>query len=237
MEHDSGAFAQFYRSALGQVARRLILRRVREIWPDLNGQRVLGYGFAPPYLRNFLGEAERTIALLPDNMGAATAWPTPNVLLASSEEAGLPFSDALFDRVLIVHGLEIADSLRPLMRQLWRVMASDGRLLLVVPNRTSLWTQVERSPFAHGRPFTRVQLGTLLRDSLFAAERWETALLIPPFRSRRLLGSGNSWEAIGRRLWPALAGVHIVEATKSLYALPPPVAAKSRMRKFVRVES
>jgi hypothetical protein len=41
-----------------------------------------------------------------------------------------------------------------------------------------------------------------------------------------LLGRGLSWERFGRRLWPALAGVHLVEATKSLYAVSPAVAVK-----------
>jgi SAM-dependent methyltransferase len=237
MEYDSGALTEFYQSPLGQVARRLILRRLRGIWPDLKGQRLLGYGFTVPYLRSFLGEAERTVALFPDQLGTALAWPTPNILTASSDELALPFADALFDRVLIVHGLESADALRPLMRQLWRVTTPEARLLLVLPNRTSLWAQVERSPFAHGRPFTRGQLEILMNDSLFAAERWEIALLVPPFRSPQLLGSGNSWEGVGRKLWPALAGVHILEATKSLYALPPPAPIADRVRKFARAET
>jgi hypothetical protein len=117
-----------------------------------------------------------------------------------------------------------------LLRQLWRVLAPSGKLLLVAPNRTSLWAQVERSPFAHGRPFNRAELGSLLRDTLYVAERWETALLMPPLKSRRLLGRGVSWEKIGRRIWPALGGVHIVEATKSMYALTPPLKAKQEQR-------
>jgi SAM-dependent methyltransferase len=232
MEHDSAALSQFYLSPLGQVARRLILRRLRQFWPDLRGTRLLGYGFAPPFLRGFLGEAERVIALIPEQLGAAV-WPTPSVLSTLADESALPFPDALFDRVLVVHGLESADSLRPLMRQLWRVLAPGGKLLLVVPNRTSLWSQVERSPFANGRPFTRGQLESLLRDTMFAAERWDTALLLPPLHSRRLIGSGASWESIGRKLWPALAGVHLLEATKLLYAQAPPLPAGQRKRVFV----
>jgi hypothetical protein len=52
---------------------------------------------------------------------------------------------------------------------LWRVLAPEGKLLLVAPNRTSLWAQVERSPFAHGRPYSRSQLDRLLRDAMFGA--------------------------------------------------------------------
>jgi hypothetical protein len=105
------------------------------------------------------------------------------------------------------------------MRQAWRVLAESGRLIVVAPNRTSLWAQVERSPFAHGRPFNRAQLETLLHESLFLPERWDTALYFPPIRSRRLVRSGIGWERIGRRLWPRLAGVHIVDSSKSMYAV------------------
>src|SRR6202012_3513729 len=108
--------------------------------------------------------------------------------------------------------------------------APAGKLLIVAPNRTSLWSQVERSPFAHGRPFSRSELQMLMRETLFAPDRWDSALLAPPLKSRRLLGRGISWERIGRRVWPGLAGVHILEATKSLYAISPPVARKQGER-------
>ena len=73
-----------------------------------------------------------------------------------AEEDALPFPDAIFDRILVVHGLEQAEALRPLLRQLWRVLAPEQKaLLLVAPNRTSLWAQVERSPFGHGRLLLR----------------------------------------------------------------------------------
>lgn len=222
MEYDSAGLSAFYGSPLGQVARRVIQRRLREAWPDVGGTRLLGYGFAVPFLRSFAAEADLVAALMPEQIGAV-AWPSGSVLSVVAQEDALPFPDAMFDRVLVVHGLENAESLRPLMRQLWRVLAPSGKLLLVAPNRTSLWAQVERSPFAHGRPFSRSQLDTLLRDTLYAAERWDHALMMPPLKSRRFLGRGISWEKIGRRIWPALAGVHIVEATKSMYALTPPM--------------
>ena len=231
MQHDSAGLLEFYASAVGQVTRRVIQRRLRTLWPDVAGMRMLGYGFAIPYLRSFAHETERVAALLPEHLGA-TAWPAGRCLSVLAREDVLPFPDAMFDRVVVVHGLEGADSLRPLMRQLWRVLAPSGKLLIVAPNRTSLWSLVERSPFAHGRPFSRGQLEILLRDTLFVADRWDQALMMPPLRSRRLLGRGISWENLGRRFWPALAGVHIVEATKSMYALTSPASVKEGKRVF-----
>lgn len=229
MPVDAQDLESFYDEPIGQVARRLIGRRLRLAWPDLRGQRLLGYGFATPYLRPLLGEAERVVAFVPAEQDL-TAWPAGNALVALGEEDSLPFPDAFFDRVVIVHGLETAEATRPLMRQIWRVLAPQGRLLLVVPNRASLWAQVERSPFAHGRPFNRGQLDRLLRQAMFVPERWDAALYFPPSRMRRLVRNGAGWERVGRRLWPHLAGVHIVEATKSLYALVPPAKVQGAHR-------
>ncbi len=229
MPVDAQDLSFFYDEPIGQVARRSIGRRLRLAWPDLRGSRLLGYGFAVPYLRSFVGEAERVVALVPAEQDIV-AWPQARPLVALGEEDALPFPDSFFDRVMMVHGLETAEATRPLMRQIWRVLAPEGRLLLVVPNRSSLWAQVESSPFAYGRPFSRRQLDRLLRESMFVPERWDTALYFPPSRMRRLVRNGAGWERFGRKLWPQLAGVHIVDATKSLYALVPPAKLRVHAR-------
>jgi SAM-dependent methyltransferase len=221
MQLDARHLADFYEAPIGQVARRMISRRLRQFWPAVRASRILGYGFAVPYLRPYLGEAERVVALMPAQQGVV-AWPDGRPLTVLGEEDALPFPDAMFDRILVVHGLEGADAARPLMRQLWRVLAPEGRLLVVAPNRASLWAQVERSPFALGRPFQRGELDRLLRAALFEPLKWDRALYVPPLNGRRLARTANGWERVGRRLWPGLAGVHLVEASKSLYA-PAPV--------------
>jgi SAM-dependent methyltransferase len=220
------ALSAFYDEPLGLVTRRALVRRLRMMWPDLRGLRILGYGFAVPFLRPMLLEAERAVALVPSPQ-VAVSWPADRALVALAEEDALPFADAMFDRVVMVHGLELAESSRPLLRQIWRVLAPDGRLIVVAPNRASPWALVERSPFGHGRPFSRSQLGALLQEAMFVPEQWDSALYFPPLKSRRLLRSGQGWERAGRRLWPAFAGVHLVEASKSMYALAPPGKRRS----------
>ena len=235
MHTDVRNLASFYETPMGQIARRQIMRRLRLMWPDLSGRRVLGYGFASPYLRPFLGEAERAIALMPAQQGVI-AWPADaKVLSALGDEDALPFPDALFDRIIMVHAVESADSARPLMRQIWRVLAPAGRLVIVAPNRSSLWSQVESSPFAHGVPFSRSQLMHMLTESLFVPERWDCALMFPPLRGRRLVHSGTAWESFGRRLWPRFAGVHLVEASKTLYGTANPVTVGRRRQALAGV--
>jgi SAM-dependent methyltransferase len=219
MPQDVRDLAAFYDAPLGQLARRAILREIRGFWPDLRNHRVLGYGFAVPYL-GALPEAERAVAAMPAPFGVM-AWPAGKNAALLCEEDALPFPDVFFDRILIVHGLESAESLRALLRQLWRVLAPEGRILLVAPNRASLWAQVQVSPFGHGRPFSRMELESLLKDALFEPGRWARALYAPPFKTVTRNGAG--WEKVGAKLFPGVGGVHVVEAAKSLYAAATPL--------------
>src|SRR5690242_6648265 len=103
MQLDATDLAAFYETPIGLAARRAIFRRVKLVWPEVRDRRVLGFGFAVPYLRPWLGEAERVIALMPAQQGVLV-WPPGQNLSALGEETALPFPDAFFDRILVVHG-------------------------------------------------------------------------------------------------------------------------------------
>ena len=208
----------FYATALGRTAQRALRRRLREMWPDIQGQRLLGLGYATPFLRPFVADAERVIAIMPAGQGVL-AWPPegPNRTCLAAENE-LPLPDVSVDRVLLVHALEHSESLRPFLREIWRVMAGGGRLIVVAPNRRGLWARFERTPFGLGQPYTATQMSRLLRDNLFTplATRW--ALFTPPFASRLWLSSAGAWERIGERWLNRVAGAVMIEASKQLYA-------------------
>ena len=135
-------------------------------------------------------------------------WPPegPNAAALVADDA-LPLPDAMIDRVLVIHSLEMSESPREQLREIWRVLAPGGRVLLVVPNRRGIWAWAEKTPFGYGRPFTRGQLTALLRDTMFSPLGWSEALAAPPIRRRPWLRTGNAWEQIGVALWGAFAGV------------------------------
>src|SRR5690349_21547402 len=119
MHDDVVDLRDFYATSLGQVARRMIRRRLRLLWPDVANLRVLGIGYSMPYLRLFQGEAERILALMPAAQGVLT-WPSdgPN-LVALGDEAELPLPDNAIDRVLLVHALEGSEQVRNLLKEVW----------------------------------------------------------------------------------------------------------------------
>ncbi|MDH3240794.1 MAG: class I SAM-dependent methyltransferase [Alphaproteobacteria bacterium] len=220
----------FYATSLGQVAARAVRRRIREIWPDLTGRRVLGLGYGPPYLRPFLDDAERIIAAMPAGQGIIH-WPRGGpgrtVLV---DEADLPFPDNSMDRILLVHGLEHTEQLRAMLREVWRVLDESGRILVVVPNRRGIWARLERTPFGHGHPYTPGQLSRLLRDCLFTPTAEAAALFMPPLRSRMVLGAARAWDNVGSRWFPRFAGAVVMEAGKQIYAASAVTAPARRRR-------
>jgi SAM-dependent methyltransferase len=229
MSNDVVDLRDFYVQRLGAVARHLVGRGVRRRWGDSRGQRVLGIGYATPYLGLFREEAERTLAFMPAAQGVVK-WPSAKpALSALVDEFELPLPDAAVDRVLLVHALEMSNDPTALLREVWRVLASGGRLLAVVPNRRGLWARMDTTPFGHGRPYSRTQIMSLLREAWFTPVDWSEALFVPPIRSGWFLRSAVAWERVGAVVSSPFAGVHIVEATKQVYRAIPAKREKRRL--------
>ena len=220
MRRDVLELDRFYRTRQGRAAQRMIARRLGPIWPEVRGMDVLGIGFANPYLEAWQSTARRCVSLMPAAQGAIVPGPD-GVPTALGDEMHLPFQEALFDRVLLVHALEETDSLPALLREVWRVMAPEGRLMIVSPSRAGIWAWLDSTPFGHGRPFSRSQLSRLLDDALLTPTAWSRALYAPPWGWSTHRRISNLWEEVGEYAWPGLGGLIMVEAVKHTAGVMP----------------
>ncbi len=224
----------FYASALGKLSADAITMGLAPVWASLPNERLVGIGYATPYLDKFRADAERTIAFMPAGQGAVNwphAEPSATALVFDEE---LPLADSSIDRILMMHSLEHSENPIESLREMWRVLAPGGRLVIVVPNRRGVWARFEHTPFGSGRPFSRGQLLTLLRGAMFSPSSWSDALYFPPSKRQWVRNFSGLFEKSGRQLWAAFPGVIIVEATKRLYQGLPANARQSR-RVFVPV--
>jgi SAM-dependent methyltransferase len=202
----------FYAQPLGTVTRRLLGRAIRARWPAVKGEYILGLGYATPYLGLFREDGERAFAFMPGAQGVVK-WPTAAPTLSSLvSEISMPLRDSMIDRVLAVHALEMTPHAADMLREVWRVLAPGGKLLLVVPNRAGPWARMDSTPFGQGQPFSRTQLVSLLREALFTPVGW-----MPPFQRKWLLRAAPAWERVGGSLSLPFYGLHIVEATKQVW--------------------
>jgi SAM-dependent methyltransferase len=213
-------FKVFYNGKIGRMVRRVMQNRIRQFWPDVKDMRVLGCGYAVPYLRVFKDEAERTIAVMPKSQGVHH-WPQhahEKNMVCLSEESALPFESSSMDRIILIHDLEFSERLSANLQEYWRVLKANGRLLVVVPRRSGAWARAEWSPFGVGTPYSHSQICFHLRDNGFIHERTEEALFLPPLRFDPLLKFAGLLERFGRPFVPFLSGLYMVEASKQVFA-------------------
>jgi SAM-dependent methyltransferase len=224
----------FYKSPLGKISRALVREEIVRLAGSIDKRRVLGLGFASPYLRFTLEKAERVLAFMPARQGSS-AWPREgpsHTVLCDPLE--MPLTDAAVDVIIAVHAFEHVADAEELMREIWRVSAPNARLVMVVPRRRGMWAAADNTPFGDGIPFSRTQVDRLLRDHSFVPEAWREALYLPPSNHKLLIKSARFLERFGRLFGPLFAGVLVVSAKKELF---PAVPRRKKLERYVRVPS
>ncbi len=219
---DEPSALTFYATPRGQAAAAAISQRLSSLWPELQGMSVLGLGYPAPFLPNWQAQAYRCLNATSSQHEAAPRGS------CSVDAMRLPFPDLAFDRILVIHGVEPYGNDERLLREIWRVLKDDGRLLVVAPNRMGLWAHVDSTPFGQGQPYSQGQIDRLLASGMFRPERRDRALFTPPTHLKLLLRTAKFWEALGHALVPQLAGVTLTEAVKDVYAAVPATAVMRR---------
>ncbi len=211
--------AFYYRTQLGRIVQRALNHKINQIWPDSRGQTVAGFGFAAPVLRPFLETSRRVMCLMPGQQGVM-AWPegdaNRSVLV---EETFWPIQTGLIDKLIVLHGLETCENRDALLREMWRVLGPGGRVLFIVPNRSSLWARRDVTPFGYGQPYSLAQLEAQLKRNRFMPVRHLSGLYAAPSHRKISIRFARFIERFSLRVpLPIAAGVVMIEATKQVYA-------------------
>lgn len=226
----------FYtKNPLGRVAAQKISDcLVRFLKVPHMGDTVVGYGFSSPVLEKGQGllaqadDTSRLIHLMPSRQGAIVSLYNKANTTVLCEETAWPLASGFVDSILVMHGLEYADSSDVLMEEVGRVLSSKGRAFFVVANRAGLWALSDATPFGCGRPYSRRQLETLLNRHHLVVEHCVSVLFMPPVSKGFWFNTASLWESLGKRLSTVVpwlsGGVIIVEARKNL--TPPTLVKK-----------
>lgn len=217
MRRDVLDLRAFYATPLGAAVRDQVSRKLVEAWGDAHGLDVLGLGYATPFLEPFTLRARRTVAAMPGQQGVER-WPAGEANLAClAVENALPFTNALFDRILMIHGLEEAADADAMLEEVKRVLGPSGRLIVAVASRRGLWAGSERTPFGYGRPYTRGQLEDVVRRAGLEPTAWSRCLYLPPLPV--LAPYAEAFEQVGSRVAPPISGLILLEAVKQTFAV------------------
>lgn len=209
---------KFYASRLGRLAAIMVMRRLHNLWPDLSGRHILAMGYGGPFIKPYMDGAKSLTLAMPAAQGAVVTRSKRGVISALVDDHMLPFADASFDNVMLVHGMEEAVDFESLLRELWRVTMPEGKIVIIAAHRKGLWAQFDKTPFGYGRPFSRSQLRKALDGAGFVPLLGAGVLYAPPLRIFARPKLALAAERLGETLWPGLSGLIMVEAVKRLYA-------------------
>lgn len=171
-------------------------------------------GFGVPYA----DQNKHEFLLMLAHMGVL-AWPTSQnnrSLLAYEDE--WPFVDSLFDEIIIVHGLEYAQNSGKILEECYRCLRPEGRLIVVVPNRRSIWVRSDKTPLGFGQPYTLTQLSKILKKYDFIPVDVKRGLYSVPSKSFFLGLCSKFFELIAPRILQKFSGLVGVVAIKRVYA-------------------
>ena len=174
MTRTTQSLGSFYASQCGLRVFRQICRSIDPCWPDIAGARVLTVGYATP----FCVELEKKSPQFILETDPTDKNENPDVL--KIRENALPFPNGSFQYALVVNALEYVSDPAALLKELWRILAHNGSLICIVPNRYSLWGVQKTMPPMQGALFSGKELDRLAGENRFLTKRRNSAVFLPP---------------------------------------------------------
>lgn len=208
-------------SPIGQALLDQESRLVEEALGGLFGQECLQLGLwgePKTFLRFARTQRSASIASPPN----ATADATPSAL---GRFHRLPIASDSIDVAILPHTLDYAARQHEILREVHRVLRSDGHLIVLGFMRGGLWGLRRLIPGAGMPPNTSKLVGDAqLSDWLRLLDlkiHQRTRYFFKWPLSGRQTNLAQAWEERGRRWWPELSACYMLTAQKRLYTLTP----------------
>ena len=215
------ATREWLEGPLGQALLAQETRLVEEALNGLFGQECLQLGV--------WGEPRSFIKYARTQHATCLASP-PNVAESEPPSAfgrmhRLPIATDSIDVVILPHTLDFSGRQPEILREVYRVLRSDGHLIVLGFMRGGLWGLRRLVPGAGMPPNTGELVGDrqladwlkLLDLSIHQRTRYFFRWPLP----RRAVADTRIWEERGQRWWPELAACYMLTAQKRLYTLTP----------------
>ncbi|AIL64616.1 SAM-dependent methyltransferase [Rickettsiales bacterium Ac37b] len=212
----------FYSGDTGQKNYNCISNAISTFWHNIKNEKILGIGYTAIYLKNFLNnDIISASPFYPDTYSNTLKEyiidPNANFIDCAIEEDVLPLANNSINRIILVHYLEYSTNIHLLMKEVWRILSPGGKLLIIVPNKFSILSYVEKDFFKTCKSFSIGQLYNLLYDHMFVPTHTSSALFgVPNFYST-LLPFHSIIENTGQKSLLPFGGLLLMESTKLMY--------------------
>tara|TARA_B100000963_G_scaffold325878_1_gene312459 strand:- start:575 stop:1087 length:513 start_codon:yes stop_codon:yes gene_type:complete len=150
------------------------------------------------------------------------------------DEDRVPFQDSIFDHIFLIHYLENTYNMKLSLREIWRTLAPEGKLYLIIPNKKSSWYLSDKSPFSTGNGFSKKQIIDLLNDSFFDIQFIDRLVYFPNKNFFFIRKHKNLIDKFGSFLFKYFNGVYLCIVKKKIYAnISPQIQTKKSLIKSI----
>lgn len=166
----------FYNTERGELLRSRVIKIIRTIWQPNVSLQIVGIGFIDPYI-NVINPHQLTLGSLINV--------NDDCYKLVNKLNNLPFANHSVDRILVIHSLEYLNQPDILFNELTRILKSAGKLLIIIPNKYSIWAHSRSLPYWKNKLFSLLDIYNLLSKSLFKIN-FHTADFFLPFEISKL---------------------------------------------------
>lgn len=220
MYQDYSEFEKFYRSDLGKNLKYFVSSKLKK-YIYLYEKEIVGFfGYGNPYLDLIQKKNNRIFNFSSEKIGTCKNLSNEESVNILFDEEKLPIEDNFFNHILVVHYLENANNLKKNLRELWRVLAPEGKIYIILPNKKSSWNHSLKSPFSSGFGFSKNKINHMLEDNFFETQFIERLIYFPPWNLPMIQKNKFLFEKVGSYFWRFFNGVYVCVAKKRLYATP-----------------
>jgi SAM-dependent methyltransferase len=206
MLNDSVDSRVFYQSQRGRRIQELLRTHIGKMWADISNERILPLGCASLLFNSPPLVSGRMTATQEENFSC----------LVDSKNKPLP--DADLDCIVALHAAATSSEMTFLLREAWRVLKGEGRLLIIVSRRHSAWAQNPDTPFGCEEAYAATQIKNALSNQGFFVTRARRALYASPHCLETSFSLARNIEMIAPFLLCG-GGVLLVEGQKRILGI------------------
>lgn len=215
---DVNQLEKFYQEPIGIKSSYYMLESIKKMWPSIKSDElILSIGYFDHFLDYFLQNNSSIICGMPSRMGVMKCNDEKEKNRSFLMEDWLmPLQSSSIDKIILIHSFETSRNPDELLRELWRVLKPNGKMILILPNRMSMWSRIETTPFSEGNPYSISQIQRTLNEHFLFITNDRTCLFFPPFPSKTLFKTYDSIEKVGEKFLKNSGGVILIECEKQL---------------------
>ena len=214
---DFSNYQKFYNSSIGNLLARHLEFKLKKYCYLYDHQNVGCFGYCLPYM-NFLKNYNLSLSYCYSKRMGTSNEDISNTNKILIDEDSIPFQDSFFDHVFLIHYLENTYNTQVSLREIWRTLAPEGLLYLVIPNKKSSWYLSSKSPFSSGNGFSKKQISNLLNDSFFEIQSIERQVYFPNKDFFLVKKNKDLIDKFGSFFFKYFNGVYLCVVKKKIYA-------------------